>query len=134
MRDIEMIIVHASDSDNPKHDSINVVRDWHVTERKFTDVGYHWFIRSTGELQAGRPEHIAGAHCEGHNKASIGICLHGKGEPTQAQKHTLETLLIEKCSQYDLEKSDIYPHNHFNKGKTCPNWPLEKWLDSRSWH
>lgn len=133
MREIDTIIIHCSDSDRKSHDDISVIRKWHK-EKGWSDVGYHKFIKTTGEIQDGRPEYEIGAHTQGHNKSSIGICLHGKGEPTQEQKDALETLLIDLCSRYELEKTDIYPHRYFNKDKTCPGWDLESWLDSRKWH
>lgn len=145
MRLIDRIIVHCSDSDNLAHDDISVIRKWH-TEKGFTgpdgilgtedDVGYHAFIKKNGQVQQGRPDYAIGAHCEGHNKTSLGVCLSLKdpAKITQGQKDALELWLLQKCQKYELDKSDIYPHSFFDKkGKTCPNFDLNEWLKSRDW-
>jgi N-acetylmuramoyl-L-alanine amidase len=145
MRLIDKIIVHCSDSDNPAHDDISIIRKWH-TEKGFTgpdgilgtedDVGYHAFIKKNGQVQQGRPDYAIGAHCENHNKTSLGVCLSGKdpGKFTQEQWDSLEKYLIEKTSKYELDKCDIYGHEFFDKkGKTCPNFDWKEWLKSLSW-
>lgn len=136
MREIDCILIHASDSDIEAHDNIETIRKWHVEERGFSDVGYHAFINKKGELFQGRPDSQVGAHCSGHNKTSLGVCLSGKDPKkfTPEQFKTLEIYLIEKCSEYGLEKTDIYGHKHFDKhGKTCPNFDVEKWLSGLEW-
>src|SRR5678809_728655 len=76
MRKINKIIVHCSDSDVKGHDDISIIRGWHVNERNFNDVGYHYFIKWNGTIQTGRALDIVGAHCYGHNKDSIGCLLY----------------------------------------------------------
>ena len=134
MRKINCIIVHCSDSDIPDHDNIETIRNWHVKERNFSDVGYHYFIQKNGTVEPGREEHRVGAHCQGSNSNSIGICLSGKNEFTKDQFKSLELLLIEICGKYDLEKKDILGHCDLNKGKSCPNFDLHGWLSGLPWH
>lgn len=133
MRVINTIIVHCSDSDYPQHDSIEVITSWHL-ERNFKDIGYHYVITKDGKIHKGRAESVIGAHCKGENKDSIGICLTGKNEFSKEQFKSLEILCIDICSRHDLEKSDIYPHNHFDHWRTCPNFSVEKILDTWKWH
>lgn len=69
---------------------------WH-RERGFNGIGYHYVIRLDGKLEKGRDVSLAGAHCKGWNKRSIGICYIGgldeNGRPadtrTNAQKRVL---------------------------------------------
>lgn len=141
-RDINLIVVHCSDSDNPKHDNIATVRQWH-TERGFIgpdglkgthdDIGYHYFITKDGTVHTGRPEHRIGAHVGGFNKRSLGVCLSGRKQFTSDQFQALEKLLKDLCKKYDLEKKDIVEHNDLQPAKTCPNFDLHKLLSSWNW-
>lgn len=124
MRKINKIIIHCSDSDVKQHDDISVIYGWHVNERGFNDVGYHFFIKWDGTIQKGRDLSAIGAHCKGQNSDSIGICLHGRHKFTTKQFYELKALLYELMSQFKLTTKDIYPHNHFDKGKTCPNFDI----------
>ena len=81
MRTINKIILHCSDSDNVGHDNIDEIRRWHLL-KNWLDIGYHFFITKSGELQYGRPLWMEGAHCKEYNKNSIGICLSGKEDFT----------------------------------------------------
>jgi N-acetylmuramoyl-L-alanine amidase len=129
MRKVTKIIVHCSDSDRISHDSIEVIRQWH-TERGFTgpdgkpgtpdDVGYHFFIRTNGELELGRALGVAGAHTAGHNSDSVGVCLAGREKFSAFQFRTLEILV--KWLRGTYGNIPVFPHRHFNKGKTCPNF------------
>ena len=80
-RPIERVFIHCSASDHPDHDSIGVMRRWHTDAkphgRGWSDVGYHFFIRKSGRLEAGRPlEHTPAAQ-RGNNEGTVAICLHG---------------------------------------------------------
>ena len=50
--------------------------------RGFRKIGYHYFIRKSGEVETGRDlsqpgRFETGAHSQGENGASVGICLEG---------------------------------------------------------
>ena len=68
------IIVHCSATKEYKDYDVEDIRKWHK-ERGFKDIGYHFVITRDGIIQRGRPMSQFGAHCRGHNKNSIGICL-----------------------------------------------------------
>ena len=125
MRKINKIIVHCSDSDYSHHDDISVIRKWHTEERGWKDVGYHFFIQASGNVQWGRPIEQAGAHVSGQNKDSIGICLHGKQKFTQQQFNSLKSLLFDLIRQFDLTTNDVYGHRDFDRHKTCPNFDVK---------
>lgn len=58
-------------------------------------IGYHYYIRKTGEVYTGRPQWAIGAHCVGYNSHSFGICLEGNfeiEEPTDIQLANLKEL------------------------------------------
>ena len=125
---IKIIIMHCSDSDNPEHDHINVIRTWHK-KLGFYDVGYHFFIRKSGEIQQGRKIYNIGAHCKGHNMRSIGICLSGRHEFTENQFKSAQLLYLDLADILTLETEDgtpLHAHNEFNPNKTCPNFELQE--------
>lgn len=125
MRKINKIIVHCSDSDYSHHDDISVIRDWHVNERGWSDVGYHFFIKKDGTVQKGRDLATVGAHVEGHNSDSIGICLGGRHNFTTKQFYALKVLLYDLTHQFFLTTNDVYGHRDFDKNKTCPNFDVK---------
>lgn len=134
MRKINLLVIHCSDSDVPAHDSIDVIRRWHVEERKFSDIGYHFVITKDGTVHPGRPEEQVGAHCAGHNTGTLGICLCGRREFTEEQFSALEKLCFELCRKYGIEKSDIVGHHELDPKKTCPNFDVQKLISSWTWH
>jgi N-acetylmuramoyl-L-alanine amidase len=119
MRKLNRVIIHCSDSDIKGHDNIETIRKWHVEERGWNDVGYHFFIQSNGNIQDGRPLSKVGAHTVGHNADSVGICLHGRKNFTQEQFNSLRRLVIALSSDYGA--LSIHGHCEFAP-KTCPNF------------
>ena len=126
MRRIETIIVHCSDSPEGRADTINDVRRWHVDERGFTDIGYHYVVHLDGSIHPGRRLNSTGAHCAGHNLTSIGICYIGgktrnlkqaKDTRTDAQKIALESLI--RCLKAEFPDAKVHGHRDF-ANKDCP--------------
>jgi N-acetyl-anhydromuramyl-L-alanine amidase AmpD len=126
VREINLIVIHCSDSDVSTHDDISVIRKWHVQERGWKDVGYHYFITKSGDIQLGRYEDVAGAHAQGFNSHSIGICLSGKKQFSERQFFMAARLISGLMLRYGLTLLDIVPHNQLNTGKSCPNFDLSK--------
>lgn len=134
MRKVDLIVVHCSDSDHKHHDNLETIRNWHVKENGWSDIGYHYFITKDGLIHPGRPLKTPGAHVAGHNAHSIGICLSGKHEFTKEQMASLEKLCFDLCKTYGLEKSDILGHRDLQPLKTCPNFDIHKEISSWGWH
>ena len=130
MRKINKIIIHCSDSDHSYHDNIHTIKQWHL-QRGFSDVGYHYFINKVGKLEIGRRIKTVGAHSRGQNSSSIGICLSGKKTVlfTDMQFKTLAKLCFNLIDVFDLSVNEIYAHNNFNPGKTCPNFLVESFIE-----
>lgn len=125
IRQIAKIILHCSDSDNIEHDNIEVIRQWHKS-RGFNDVGYHFFIRSSGQIEIGRPIYKIGAHCLSHNFNSIGVCLSGKTNFSNDQFHATYILIRDLLARFKLSRYAVFPHNYFDKKKTCPNFEIDE--------
>ena len=76
-----------------------MIHGWHL-ERGWAGIGYHYVIKSDATIERGRPRWALGAHDEGENADSMGICVFYREKPTGAQIEALADLLA------DL--SDIY--------------------------
>ena len=126
MRKIEQIIIHCSDTPEGRDDRAADIRRWHLA-RGFNDIGYHYVIDLDGTIEPGRDVSEAGAHTQGHNANSIGICYVGgcdekmqpKDTRTDAQKASLLLLLKYLRSKYPDAK--IYGHRDF-AAKACPSF------------
>lgn len=130
MRKIDTIFLHCSASDNPRHDDISVIRDWHVNPKPkgngWADVGYHFFITNAGQIQIGRPIEKIPAAQKGFNTGSIAICLSGEYEFTEAQFAALRELVNKLTIKYSI--TSVRGHNEVDDGKTCPNFNVKEAL------
>lgn len=126
MRSITLIIVHCSAVRPDQTSSVAQIDTWHHDRGFKFGVGYHYVIRRNGEIEAGRPEWMVGAHCVNHNKYSIGVCYEGglnaRGQPedtrTPKQKAALRTLLEDLHRRYP--RAVIVGHHDLNPHKACP--------------
>ena len=128
-RVVNTVFLHCSASDNPKHDDISVIRKWHVEERGWSDVGYHYFITKEGEVQEGRDLEKIPAAQKGFNKGSIAICLHGLllENFTEEQFDALRQLCSEINEAYDGNIT-FHGHREVNPRKSCPVFDVDEVL------
>jgi N-acetyl-anhydromuramyl-L-alanine amidase AmpD len=129
------IILHCADTrpdwmaGHPLAEKVAEIRRWHVQQRGWRDIGYHWVIDRDGAVAPGRPEAEIGAHVEGHNRGTIGICLlggHGaKADDlfernfTSAQAAAVRCLIREIKSRTAIRK--VSGHNDYAV-KACPGF------------
>lgn len=126
MRTITLIIIHCSATPEGRSLSFEECRRDHIMHRHFRDIGYHFYITRNGTVHDGRPIEKVGAHCEGHNSHSIGICYEGgldaNGKPadtrTEAQRKALKSL-VERMHRL-FPKALIVGHHDLNPRKACP--------------
>lgn len=138
MRTVSYLVVHtaADPREGGSHDTpARDIRRWHLA-RGWTDIGYHYVVRRSGGVEQGRPEWRVGAHVEGLNTKSIGICLSGHGDKapmTQEQENALLDLLVKLMKRYNIPAHRVIGHKEVNKlveakvvparyktTKTCP--------------
>ena len=125
MRDINKLIIHCSYTREGQDISVDTIRRWHVMERGWSDIGYHFVIDIDGNLHEGRDVKRTGAHTKGYNKDSIGICyvggcdenLNPKDTRTKFQKETLTTIIKYWKTLYP--NATVHGHNEFSE-KDCP--------------
>jgi N-acetylmuramoyl-L-alanine amidase len=142
---VDTIFVHCSATrpewmgGNHLASKVAEIRRWHVRDRGWKDIGYHWIIDRDGSLAPGRPENQVGSHVKGHNTGSIGICLiggHGSNadDPfslnfTPEQDAALRKLIAEIKKRTPI--SAIRGHNEV-AAKACPGFTVKKWLVERN--
>lgn len=132
MRNITKIILHCSATPEGRDVKMETIRDWHVKDNKWRDIGYHYVIELDGGVRTGRRLTLAGAHTVGHNINSIGICYVGgmtkdmkkaKDTRTEAQKESMRVLVAEMKKKYPL--ATVHGHNEF-ANKACPSFDVSK--------
>lgn len=124
MRKITRHIIHCSDTPDDREVSVDEIREWHVAGNGWADIGYHFLIHRDGTLSVGRPVERAGSHCKGFNADSIGTCLIGREEFTEAQFKQLRRLHKSIVSSY--EDITVHGHREFSATKTCPNFEVSE--------
>lgn len=122
---IQRIIIHCSGTKLEQLCNAEIIDKWHK-EKGYKCIGYHYVILPDGTVEIGRKEQEKGAHCQGYNSDSIGICYIGgldkNGRPadtrTIEQKIELINIIQDLCSRYKIKS--IAGHNFYNKNKACP--------------
>lgn len=130
-RKITEIIVHCTATKEGDDTTVEAIRRYHMKERGFSDIGYHYLIYLDGSIHEGRSVHQAGAHCSGHNQNSIGVCYVGglarDGKPkdtrTKAQRESLVRLVRALMDLYKLPSSRVFGHYQF-ANKACPSFQI----------
>ncbi|NDD53418.1 hypothetical protein EBZ39_06010 [bacterium] len=128
-RPFTRVFIHCSASDSAWMDCVGAMRDIHVKERGWRDVGYHFFIRKDGTLEAGRNIEQTPSAQAGNNTGTIAVCVHGLDidKFTEAQRQTLSKLAWGIDRTYpDL----VTYHGHCEvSSKTCPVFDYRTWLN-----
>lgn len=136
MRHINRIVVHCSATPPTMDIGANTIRGWHVLERGWSDIGYHYVITRDGKIQIGRPLARTGAHASGFNKGSIGICYVGgvdsnmqpEDNRTDDQKIAMYELIVRLTERFP-SIDHIGGHCDLpNVKKACPSFDVNKWL------
>ncbi len=130
MRAIHKIIIHCTATREGDDISVDTIRRWHLA-RGWSDIGYHYVIDIKGNINAGRPIELIGAHCKGENKYSIGVAYVGgveadgktpKDTRTKAQKDSIIRLVKKLKGCYP--DVTIHGHNEFSN-KACPSYNIQ---------
>jgi len=135
MREISELIIHCTDTYADMDIHIDTVRRWHVDDNGWSDVGYHFLINRSGEVELGRAEEVAGAHAAGRNAKSIGVAMvGGKARDNEqatnfsvSQWHALEKLVTDLVERYPA--AEVIGHNDCS-AKACPTFNVKAWWGS----
>ena len=109
---------------------------WH-RQRGWLKIGYHYVIKRDGTVETGRDLNEVGAHVQGLNDRSLGVCMVGgiddAGEPennfTDEQFKALTTLLYQL--KITFPDAQIKGHRNF-AAKACPSFDVEDWWNKQT--
>ncbi|WP_198594340.1 N-acetylmuramoyl-L-alanine amidase [Vibrio cyclitrophicus] len=121
------ITVHCSATPPEQDVHVADIRRWHK-EKGWRDVGYHFVIRRSGDVELGRPLSQTGAHVKGHNKSNIGICIVGgcntelqpEDNFTLSQRKALFGLVAALQEQFLISDENVKGHKDWGVNKACP--------------
>jgi N-acetyl-anhydromuramyl-L-alanine amidase AmpD len=110
------------------------IRKIHVLQNKWRDIGYHFVIRRNGAVENGRPVDQIGAHCEGHNTGTIGICMVGGISETNRPENNFTPAQFESVQLLINSLKERFPsiiklsgHNDY-ANKACPSFNVHEKL------
>ena len=127
MRDIKYIVIHYSATPEGREHDVDDIRRWHVNDRKFLDIGYHYVIKLDGTIQEGRPLIHQGAHVKNYNRHSIGICYIGglnedfKSSDTRTPEQKESLLKLIKTLKKDYPNAEVLGHKDLTN-TLCPGF------------
>lgn len=145
-----LIAVHCSAT--PAHMDVGVlqIRQWHI-DKGWDDIGYHFVIRRDGMIQAGRGIQFVGAHVQGHNADSIGVCLVGGTDDAGKAQNNFTPEQFRSLAVILKRLRELYPHTiicgHRDLSpdlngdgivepqewvKQCPSFDVRAWLDTEN--
>lgn len=117
------IILHHAEAASCTPEQIH---QWHLANG-WSGAGYHFLVRKDGTVWRLRPEWAVGAHAQGANSDSLGVCFEGRyqtEEMPQAQIDAGRELVGRLKAGYGISKVQ----RHKDVGSTdCPgkNFPFE---------
>lgn len=134
-RNIEGIVIHCTAGFNPSDAAgirkMHMTKGWQGSPNGWSDIGYHYVVKTDGTIEKGRPEAMVGAHTKGANSGTLGIVYVGgvdlAGKPQDTRTDEQKTSLINLCNSL----IDKYPtikwikgHNDFTNMKACPSFKV----------
>jgi hypothetical protein len=154
-KSINTLVIHCSATPNGKAFTAKDIDGWHH-ERGFRrqsgaivnsqyplgHIGYHYVILLDGTVQNGRPLDETGAHAQGHNTYSVGICMIGTDKFSLAQWEALDGLVHSLLAKLEIKRicghRDLSPDKNGDGKiqtnewtKTCPGFDVSEWWANR---
>jgi hypothetical protein len=124
---INMIVLHHAAA---KRCTVDNIHNWHLANG-WSGVGYHYFVRKDGTIFKGRPDNTIGAHANGYNSTSLGVCFEGDFEqeiPSQIQINAGLELVAYLKKKYNIQH--IKAHKDL-MATSCPGkyFPINQFKD-----
>jgi hypothetical protein len=109
---------------------LELVREYHVNQRGWADIGYHFAIDRTGRVFQLRSLRYQGAHVKGQDEHNLGIVVLGNFNvqtPTAAQKARILTFGRLSRSEYSVPISRVYTHRELGPSD-CPGARMQPYM------
>ena len=138
----DTIVIHCSATPPTMDIGVDKIREWHVGENKWDDVGYHFIITRDGTIEPARPEEMQGSHNPATNYRSVAVCMIGGSDANggwsnnfnDAQFVTLKSLILDLIKRYEVPEDfkqikKIIGHYQVDDKKECPSFNVPDWLE-----
>jgi len=136
MEEVKYIVIHGAYTTPSMDVGADDIKEWHVDDNKWSDIGYHYVITRDGTVEDGADDETPGAHVIGYNQESIGIVLAGGRSETSdgwefnyTHKQLVETYKLAKKLEKDHLCAEVCGHNELDD-RECPGFNVKKWYYS----
>lgn len=150
-KDTKFIVIHCSATPPSWNGGAEEIREWHVHDNHWLDIGYHFVIKRDGTIENGRPHWAVGSGVAGHNASALHICMVGGAkqslhdlnhngklddwEPENnftAEQYGALEFLVASLKRFTAPKAVVQGHRDFpNTGKDCPSFNVKPWWAER---
>lgn len=147
---VEYLVIHCSATQPDADIGRAEIDRWH-RQKGWLMIGYHFVIRRDGTIEEGRKLTQVGAHTEGYNAKSIGICMVGgvkqvkdadgkddtdgprwdlkpENNFTEDQFQSLALLILELRADGYAHAAVLGHRDFHHVTKACPSFDVTKWL------
>lgn len=139
-KNIRSVVIHHSEGRAPvsKEESFVVknIQNYHMSEKHWGDIAYHFMIAPSGNIYEGRPVDFAGDSGTRYDlQGRVLICVMGsysKEPPTQAALQALKNLVISQCKKFGLKFDQSCCHRDLAETE-CPGDAFYKWFKEQQW-
>lgn len=128
------IVVHHSATTDDQFNNWESIRNWHINERGWQDIGYHAGIEIEGgvfHIRHGRKLTENGAHCPGMNASAAGFCFVGNftlaPPPLPMIQIACRKWFIPTMLAHGITEQDIFFHRE-KRQTECPGKAFDKEL------
>lgn len=126
------LVIHCSATEDGETVSWQAIRRWHMGQHPkspyrnnpWRDIGYHWgveYVHAEPEILIGRLPDVIGAHAQGHNHYTLGVCIVGdfdKYKPSEMIWN--KTVALCRWVVKEFKIAEVLGHRELDSGKTCP--------------
>ncbi|MFW5878209.1 MAG: carboxypeptidase regulatory-like domain-containing protein [Myxococcota bacterium] len=105
------------------------MQSYHMDNRGYCDIGYHFLIGQDGKVYQGREESLLGGHVKSNNSRNAGVSFIGtytSAPPSQAMMSAGARVLSAISCHYDIALSSetVKGHRDYAPGNECPGSAL----------
>jgi N-acetylmuramoyl-L-alanine amidase len=146
---VDFIVVHCSATPPEADIGAKEIREWHIKQNGWLDIGYHFVIRRSGLVEEGRKATVQGSHARGFNDRSIGICMVGGvkrmrhagngsvgfvAKDVPDNNFTLDQFEALRLKLHALWRAhpnaEVLGHRDLPKvAKACPSFDVRAWIE-----
>ncbi len=98
------------------------IQKFHIKERRWGDIGYHFIIDRAGRVWEGRSLAYQGAHVADYNEHNVGLMLLGnfdQQQPSRVQLASAQMTIINLMTRFRVSAHQVYTHQEL-KATHCP--------------